>query len=172
MVATIPTCLIALVLMPFIKSSFGGGFLPVAFLITATILVITELFAKNTKEFSYKTAIIMGIAQGFAVFPGISRSGATISAGLLSKGDKKECAKFSFLMSIPIILLSLVMEIYEISVGGVSVSVNTIGLLLGAIVAFTIGILSIKLMLRLTEKANFKWFIIYLIIIGVLTIFI
>ena len=111
-------------------------------------------------------------AQGLAVFPGISRSGTTICAGLLSGAERKESAKFSFLMSIPIILLSLVMEIYEISVGGVSVSVNTVGLLLGAIVAFTIGILSIKLMLRLTEKANFKWFIIYLIIIGILTIFI
>lgn len=170
--ATIPTCIIVLILMPLVKESFGGGALAVCFFFSALLLFITQKLSKSSGQFTKKNAIIMGIAQGIAVFPGISRSGTTICAGLLSGAERKESAKFSFLMSIPIILLSLVMEIYEISVGGVSVSVNTVGVLLGAIVAFTIGILSIKLMLRLTEKANFKWFIIYLIIIGILTIFI
>lgn len=171
-VATIPTCLIALVLMPFIKSSFGGGFLPVSFLITAAILVITELFAKNTKEFSYKTAIIMGIAQGFAVFPGISRSGATISAGLLSKGDKKECAKFSFLMSIPIILLSLIMEIYEGISGGINISYPISAIIISFIVAFLSGIFAIKFMMRLTEKGKLWWFSCYLLLLSLVTFFI
>lgn len=171
-VATIPTCLIALVLMPFIKSSFGGSFLPVSFLITATILVITELFAKNTKEFSYKTAIIMGIAQGFAVFPGISRSGATISAGLLSKGDKKECAKFSFLMSIPIILLSLIMEIYEGISGGINISYPISAIIISFIVAFLSGIFAIKFMMKLTEKSKLWWFSCYLLLLSLVTFFI
>lgn len=171
-VATIPTCLIALVLMPFIKSSFGGGFLPVSFLITATILVITELFAKNTKEFSYKTAIIMGIAQGFAVFPGISRSGATISAGLLSKGDKKECAKFSFLMSIPIILLSLIMEIYEGTSGEINISYPISAIIISFIVAFLSGIFAIKFMMKLTEKGKLWWFSCYLLLLSLVTFFI
>lgn len=171
-VATIPTCLIALVLMPFIKSSFGGSFLPVAFLITATILVITELFAKNTKEFSYKTAIFMGIAQGFAVFPGISRSGATISAGLLSKGDKKECAKFSFLMSIPIILLSLIMEIYEGISGGINISYPISAIIISFIVAFLSGIFAIKFMMKLTEKGKLWWFSCYLLLLSLVTFFI
>ena len=171
-VATIPTCLIALVLMPFIKSSFGGSFLPVSFLITATILVITELFAKNTKEFSYKTAIIMGIAQGFAVFPGISRSGATISAGLLSKGDKKECAKFSFLMSIPIILLSLIMEIYEGISGGINISYPISAIIISFIVAFLSGIFAIKFMMKLTEKGKLWWFSCYLLLLSLVTFFI
>lgn len=171
-VATIPTCLIALVLMPFIKSSFGGSFLPVSFLITATILVITELFAKNTKEFSYKTAIIMGIAQGFAVFPGISRSGATISVGLLSKGDKKECAKFSFLMSIPIILLSLIMEIYEGISGGINISYPISAIIISFIVAFLSGIFAIKFMMKLTEKGKLWWFSCYLLLLSLVTFFI
>lgn len=171
-VATIPTCLIALVLMPFIKSSFGGSFLPISFLITATILVITELFAKNTKEFSYKTAIIMGIAQGFAVFPGISRSGATISAGLFSKGDKKECAKFSFLMSIPIILLSLIMEIYEGISGGINISYPISAIIISFIVAFLSGIFAIKFMMKLTEKGKLWWFSCYLLLLSLVTFFI
>lgn len=171
-VATIPTCLIALVLMPFIKSSFGGSFLPVAFLITATILVITELFAKNTKEFSYKTAIIMGIAQGFAVFPGISRSGSTICAGILSGGDKKECAKFSFLMSIPIILLSLIMEIYEGISGGLNISYPISAIIISFIVAFLSGIFAIKFMMKLTEKGKLWWFSCYLLLLSLVTFFI
>lgn len=171
-VATIPTCLIALVLMPFIKSSFGGSFLPVAFLITATILVITELFAKNTKEFSYKTAIIMGIAQGFAVFPGISRSGSTICAGILSGGDKKECAKFSFLMSIPIILLSLIMEIYEGISGGINISYPISAIIISFIVAFLSGIFAIKFMMKLTEKGKLWWFSCYLLLLSLVTFFI
>lgn len=171
-VATIPTCLIALVLMPFIKSSFGGSFLPVAFLITATILVITELFAKNTKEFSYKTAIIMGIAQGFAVFPGISRSGSTICAGILSGGDKKECAKFSFLMSIPIILLSLIMEIYEGISGGINISYPISAIIISFIVAFLSGIFAIKFMMKLTEKGKLWWFSCYLLLLSLVTFYI
>lgn len=171
-VATIPTCLIALVLMPFIKSSFGGSFLPVSFLITATILVITELFAKNTKEFSYKTAIIMGIAQGFAVFPGISRSGSTICAGILSGGDKKECAKFSFLMSIPIILLSLIMEIYEGISGGINISYPISAIIISFIVAFLSGIFAIKFMMKLTEKGKLWWFSCYLLLLSLVTFYI
>lgn len=171
-VATIPTCLIVLVLMPFIKSSFGGSFLPVFFLITAILLIVTELFAKNKKEFSYKKAIIMGIAQGFAVFPGISRSGSTICAGILSGGDKKECAKFSFLMSIPIILLSLVMEIYEGVSGGISISYPISAIIISFIIAFLSGIFAIKFMMRLTEKGKLWWFSCYLLLLSVVTFFV
>ncbi len=171
-VATIPTCLIVLVLMPFIKSSFGGSFLPASFLITAVLLVVTELFAKNKKEFSYKTAIIMGIAQSFAVFPGISRSGSTICAGILSGGDKKECAKFSFLMSIPIILLSLVMEIYEGVSGGISISYPISAIIISFIIAFLSGIFAIKFMMRLTEKGKLWWFSCYLLLLSVVTFFV
>ena len=171
-VATIPTCLIALVLMPFIKSSFGGSFLPVSFLITAVLLVVTELFAKNKKECSYKTAIIMGIAQGFAVFPGISRSGSTICAGILSGGDKKECAKFSFLMSIPIILLSLIMEIYEGISGGINISYPISAIIISFIVAFLSGIFAIKFMMKLTEKGKLWWFSCYLLLLSLVTFFI
>lgn len=169
--ATIPTCLIVLILMPFVNASFGGGYLAVSFFISALLLYFTQSSPKTSPYFTKKNAIIMGIAQGLAVFPGISRSGTTICAGLLSKGDKKECAKFSFLMSIPIIILSMFMEIYEIAVGGVQVSVNTIGLLFAFFIAFAVGVLSIKIMIKLTEKSNFKWFSIYLVVLGILTLF-
>ena len=169
-IATIPTCLIVLLLMPLVNDSFSGGYLAVSFFISAFLLFFAQKTKEKSIKFTKKNAIIMGIAQGLAVFPGISRSGTTICAGLLSGGDKKECAKFSFLMSLPIIILSLFMEIFEISVNGQSVSINTIGLLLAFLIAFIVGIFSIKLMIKLTEKLNFKWFSLYLFIIGLLTL--
>lgn len=172
-VATIPTCIIVLILMPIIKNSFGGAGLPLCFFISAILLFVAECFGKkNGSKLGFKSAIFMGIAQGFAVFPGVSRSGSTISAGLLSGGDKKEVAKFSFLMSIPIILLSLVMEIYEISTGGQVLSINLFAVAIAFVVAFVVGIFAIKLMVKLTERANLKYFAIYLLILSVATLFI
>lgn len=169
--ATIPTCIIVLVLMPLVNASFGGGYLAVCFFISAGLLFFTQRSPKSATCFIKKNALIMGIAQGLAVFPGISRSGTTICAGLLSGGDKKECAKFSFLMSLPIIFLSMIMEIGEIALGGQSVTVNPVGMILAFLIAFAVGILSIKLMIKLTEKSNFKWFSLYLVLLGIVTLF-
>lgn len=174
-IATIPTALIVLILMPIINQSFTGSFLAVSFLISSILLVVVEYYSKRhkqSKEFTYKNAIIMGIAQGLAVFPGISRSGTTISAGLFSGGDKENCAKFSFLMSIPVIILSMILEIIKIFIYKETVSVNIVGIVGAFIFAFVIGILSIKLMIKLTSKLNFKWFSLYLLIISIITLFI
>lgn len=172
-VATIPTCIIVLFLMPIVKSSFGGAFLPYCFLITAVLLFATELLTKNkqTEGVGYKQALIMGIAQGFAVFPGISRSGSTICAGLLAGADKKESAKFSFLMSVPIILLSLIMEIYEVCTGAITINYPVFAIIIAFVVAFLSGIFAIKFMMKLTEKSGLKWFSIYLLCLGIATFF-
>lgn len=166
--ATIPTCIIALVLMPIVKISFDGRFLYISFLISALMLVFVQIYTKKRKNsgFSLKNSLIMGIAQGFAVFPGISRSGTTISAGLISGGEKKDCAKFSFLLSIPIIIASMLGEILEISQTGQVLSVSPIGLLLGFVIAFVCGLLSIKFMMKITENANFVWLSGYLVLIA------
>ena len=173
-VATIPTCLIVLLLMPIVNASFSGKYLFVCFLISAILLFVVDLVTKKKegKSFGIKHAVIMGVAQGLAVFPGISRSGTTISAGLLSGGDKKACAKFSFLMSVPIILMSMFLEIIKIVQGGENVSVNPAGLVLGFLIAFVVGILSIKAMIKITEKLKLKWFSIYLVFIAIMCIII
>lgn len=172
--ATIPTCIIVLILMPLIKSSFNGLLLPYCFIISAILLFSTEYLTKKKvgRAVDNKIAVIMGIAQGFAVFPGISRSGTTICAGLLAGGDKKDTTKFSFLMSIPIILLSMVMEIYEICVGNIEINFPIASIIIAFIIAFLSGIFAIKFMMKLTEKANLKWFALYLVLFGFTTFFI
>lgn len=179
-VATIPTCIIVLILMPLVKQSFMGSFLPICFVLTAIILLFSDSIAKkhiNFKKFDvdqkidYKTAIFMGIAQGFAVFPGISRSGSTISAGFVMGADKSEVAKFSFLMSIPVVALSLLMEIFEICTGQTNVQIAVLPTIISFLTAFLVGIFAIKIMLKLTEKSNLKIFAFYLVIISVVSLF-
>jgi len=172
--ATIPTCVVVLLLLPIIKKSFGGQFLSVCFIISAILLYLAEHFSKRQqeKEMDFKSAIAIGIAQGFAVFPGISRSGSTISAGLLCGKNKQKTAKFSFLLSIPIILLSLVMEVFEICTKKVVINVSAVGLILSFVAAFVVGIFAIKFMIKLTEKSSLKWFSFYLVAVAVLTLFI
>lgn len=173
-VATIPTCIICLVLMPIIKLSFSGIILPVCFLVSAILLLLSERSTKNKEatEISYKTAFWIGVAQGFAVFPGISRSGTTISAGLFAGNKKEEVAKFSFLMSIPIIILSLIMEIVEIAIGGVSIDVSAVGISLASVTAFLVGIVAIKTMLKITKSAKLRYFSYYLILISIISLFV
>ena len=174
-VATIPTCLIALVFLPVINEAFEGKFLCISFLISAFLLFFAERrkekYPYSNKSIDFKTAIWMGIVQGIAIFPGISRSGSTISAGLYAKADKNQCAKFSFLMSLPIILFSLFMEIFEISNSNIQLNVSYIGIILSFLIAFIVGIFSIKLMIKLTSNSNLKYFSLYLILIAVLSLF-
>lgn len=173
-VATIPTCLLCLLLMPIIKMSFSGGLLPLCFLVSAILLLTSEHVSKKKpqNDVSFKSAFLIGVAQGFAVFPGVSRSGTTISAGLISGNRKEDVTKFSFLMSIPIILLSLLMEIFEIALGGQVVNVSIVGLCLSFVAAFVTGILAINLMIRVTKNSNLKYFAFYLILISVVSLFV
>lgn len=183
-VATIPTCIIVLILMPVVSKSFEGNFLPICFMLTAVLLTTTNLLFMKKKDvlyqkkitdgfdISYKQAIIMGISQGLAIFPGISRSGSTICGGIISGADREDVAEFSFLMSIPIILLSLVKELYELIFEARTFSVDVPGLIVGSIFAFLVGVFSIKFMIKLTKKLNFIWFAIYLVGISIASYFI
>ncbi len=173
-VATIPTCLIVLVLMPLVKMAFVGEFLPICFAITALILCISQMLAKRKTQncLNLKTAFFMGVAQGFAVFPGISRSGSTIGAGLSCGAESDSVTKFSFLMSIPIILLSLLMEIFEVATKGIQINLPVFPTIVSFLTAFLVGIFAIKVMLKFTQKAKLHYFSLYLIALSVISLFI
>lgn len=170
--ATICTCLLAIILMPFVKDSFEGKMLPIAFALSACILYVCEKVSKGRQGNPLTTGHCFGIglAQGIALLPGLSRSGTTIATGVMLGADKKECAKFSFLLSIPTILGSLLLEVAKLSSSGGGFSGSVSGLLLGCIIAFVIGIGSIKFMMKLTEKTNFKWFALYLAIMSIVSV--
>lgn len=171
--STIITVFFVLILYQPAKSSFSESILPFSFMLTACVLLFTDLFAKScSKKLSTKQAIFMGIAQGIAIFPGISRSGSTICAGVLSGGDKNEVSKHSFLMSIPIILATMFVEVLEIAKGVEVVSVPILPLVVSFLVAFISGTLALKFMLKYSTKMKYRYFAIYLFAISIATMFV
>ena len=170
--ATIPTVLIVLLFKSTIEGSFTGDFFIVGFVLTIFILIISEYIAKKYKNempITKTNAVILGIAQGLATLPGVSRSGTTISTGLIMGNRKSEVAEFSFLMSIPIIIAS---AIYELIFKMDYASFDIVPMLLGMLFAFVFGFIAIKWMLQLVRKANLLCFAIYLIIlVAVILIF-
>jgi len=168
--ATLPTIILVLIFEGFIENSFDGKLLPFCFFFTAILLIITQFVStKNqNKELDYKGSFAMGIMQGIAVLPGISRSGATICTGIMLGYDKVKSAKFSFLMSIPIIFASMLYEIYKlIKIGGGQLF--PFQTFISALFAFIVGLLAIKLMLWVVKKVKFYWFSIYLVAITIIS---
>lgn len=175
-ISVIPAVVVMLLFKDYIDIFFGGTYLCFGFLITATLLFLTEYIDKNTIQnnkttsqnnsgITVKRSLIMGIAQSVAVIPAISRSGSTICAGILSGADKKSVAKFSFLMSLPIIAGSALVSMFDIG----NATIDILPLLAGMVSAFITALIAIKIMLKIIEKSNYKWFSLYLIILAVIT---
>lgn len=161
----------------FVQGEFVGIFLAIFFAITATVLFITELYAKKRKQtlpLCWKNTLTMGFAQVVALLPGISRSGATICAGTLAGGNSDDVSKFSFLMSIPIILGSFAVSLVKgIANGELATSFASAGdnigwcIAIGFIMSALVGFFAIKVMLKAIKNANFKWFSVYLILLSI-----
>lgn len=168
-IATLPTIVVALIFESFIEATFSGELLPFCFMFTAILLFITHMLSKNSKkQIDNKGAFIIGLMQGIATLPGISRSGTTVSTGILLGYDKEESAKFSFLLSIPIIIASMLYEIYKlIKVGGGEI--YPFQTIIAFVISFIVGFFSIKLMMNAVKKMKLYWFSIYLVIVSVLT---
>jgi undecaprenyl-diphosphatase len=114
---------------------------------------------------SIPQALVIGLAQGIGVFPGISRSGATISAALISGVDRKAAGEFSFLLSIPVILGAFILELKSADTLSGAVSLGP--LVAGMVSAFLVGYLSLKFLLGLIQKGKLGWFAFYLVPAGI-----
>ena len=165
--ATLPTVIIALLFKDFFKNSFDGSLLFVGFFVTAIIMFVADYSCKHNyqyKSLSFSGAIVMGIFQGVAIMPGISRSGSTITSGLVQGVRRSECAEFSFLMSIPAIFGSLVFEIFDL--GSASLNISGFALVFGFLFSAISGYVAIKFMLKVIKKAKFAWFGIYMLLLS------
>ncbi len=167
-IATIPTVIIFLIFNSFFEDSFSTKTLVWGFLISAVFLVLADLRKDGTKRVTKSSALYMGLSQGLALIPGISRSGSTLVCGLMVGVDKKEALDFSFLMSIPIIIASAVYETIKITT--MQISVNWLGIFIVMITSFIFGILSIKIMLKTVKNNKLYYFGIYLIVLSLLVL--
>lgn len=176
-IATIPAVLAALFLEDFITEAFSGAYLGWGFLLTAAVLASLSLVKNKSEEDSSlntintKQAGIMGIFQAVAILPGISRSGATISGGLFSGVTREKAARFSFLMSIPAILGSLVFNIKDIieldgAAAGFSLGTAAVGMAAAAIA----GVVALKWMFSIIKKGKLWAFSIYVGLLGILIV--
>jgi len=169
---TIPTIIIGAVFSDFIKNMFNSAkSLGFEFLLTGIALY----YADNTKSrnkginsTTYADAVVIGMAQGVAILPAVSRSGLTI-AGAISRGLNREFAlKFSFLMSIPAILGAAVKDGYDIisSGSGFANNVETVPLIAGMMAAAISGYIAIRFMLKIFSKASMKIFSYYVFVLA------
>lgn len=140
--------------------------------ITSVILFIADRVQKGNKgpaEATYKNSLFIGLAQGIATLPGISRSGSTITAGLACGFNREFAVKYSFIMSIPIILGACILQIPDLAGASLAGS-EILNYAIGMIVAGVVGFLCIKVMLKLVKNNKFKGYSIYCLCAGVISV--
>lgn len=180
-VSMIPVFIVGMFFKDAVTGLFGGlHVVGYALLVTALLLFLSDKLAAGGQKqclaerkgyrngISYLQAFIVGIAQAVAVVPGLSRSGTTISVGLLSGVKRTDMAQFSFLMVMVPILGEAFLDLVG---GGFAESADIIGVLplvLGFISAFLSGLFACEVMIALVKKASLKWFALYCAIVGII----
>ncbi|MCU6761169.1 Undecaprenyl-diphosphatase [uncultured Roseburia sp.] len=172
-IATIPTGIIGFVGRDLVTAASEILLVPgICLLITAVLLVISDRVRdghKKPRDITNTNAFVIGICQGLATLPGLSRSGTTIAACVISGFDRKFAVKYSFILSIPAILGALVLQLKEL--GSVSLAPMEIrNYLVGMAVAAGVGYICIKTMLVVVRKKKFTYFAIYCLAVGALSV--
>lgn len=178
LISTAATAALALLFKDFIAQAYGGGaFLGAGFLVTACVLFLSERYFRARAKASHAieamkpaSALGIGFMQGIAILPGISRSGSTIAGARLFGLGREAAAEFSFLLSIPAILGSVVLQlpdVLETGIGGIAWG----PLLIGMAVASLSGYLAIRWMLRLIKTKSLLGFAAYTAVLGILVLF-
>ena len=172
-VATIPTALIGLLLQDFFNGLYTSfTAIGVGFLITGVIMFLAERMGaskKGIEKMNCRNAIFVGVLQGIAICPGISRSGSTLVGGLTTGLKRDFAVKFAFLISIPSILGSVVLEVPDALKEGLDPSL--IGpILAGMAVAAVSGFIAIKTMIKIVSNKKLSYFSYYVWALGAFTI--
>lgn len=171
-VGSIPTAIMGL----FLEDKFevladNLLYVGLALLVTAILLTGYELKKnanRDVRQMGFIDAILIGIVQGFAITPGISRSGSTIATAKMSGIKKETAANFSFLLSIPAVFGAFLLKLKDVLDTNMQFDFTVI--IAGFVASFITGYLCLKLLIWLIKKANLKVFAVYCTIVGVITI--
>lgn len=163
-IATIPTGILSLVLDK-LSEKYLTGMLPIAIalIVMGIILYIVDKKSEQNVKFediNFKQGFLIGLSQALAAaFPGVSRSGITITVGRAFKLDRASAAKYSFLLSAPVILAAVAVKVTDF--------VFNLPFIIGVLVSFVVGLLVIRVLMKYLEKGSYKVFAIYRVILGI-----
>lgn len=147
----------------FLNPVFVSGML----LVTGTLLFLTRFVKNPVSDVDVKRGLLMGVAQAFAIIPGISRSGSTISVGLFSGINRNSVADFSFLMVLPVLAGAMLLEVLEVMETGIEYA-DVLNLVAGFLASFIAGYFSLKYLIILLKREKFHYFSYYCWAVGIL----
>jgi len=164
---TIPAAIVGLLLQDVIETSLRHPIqIAVVLAVMGVVIAVVDIRSRAQRslaQLTYRDAVWIGIAQSLALIPGVSRSGATMSAGRLLGFDRVAVARFSFLLSMPITLAAVVGKAPDLlAIRGGDVLTTLIGVLTAAVT----GVLVIDLMLQWIRQLGFVWFAYYRIVLA------
>lgn len=169
-VALVPTAVIALLLKGPVEGSLRKPEWAAAFLlVTALALAVGEFAGRRSRRLEAATtrdAAMMGFAQGFAVLPGLSRSGSTIAAGLFRGLTREAAARLSFLIAVPAIAAAGAISLYDLARAEDAMNESWGVIAVGVVVAFLTGILALGALMRVLRRGSLKPFIAYCLVVG------
>jgi len=132
-------------------------------------MFLAEKYAKKNKELTTKKGLFIGLFQCLALIPGFSRSGSTISGGLFAGLSREEATRFSFLLSIPIVLGAGLKEFISIAHNGF-LAINNLNIFFGSLTAFVVGIFAIEFLMKFLKNHSLDIFIYYRVILSVVVL--
>ncbi len=166
-VGNIPTALIGglfkVPLENLYRSTTVVGFM---LLLTGLLLAVTRLSPGGTRRLGLLAALAVGTAQGLAIIPGISRSGATIACGLVAGLDRDLAARFSFVLSVPAIIGALLLELFSGDLNGIA----ALFLIAGGVASGVVGLFALKVLMNMVRRGRLFWFAPYCWALGVVVI--
>lgn len=181
LVSLVPVALVGFLFKDQVDALFSGSLKQVAggLYITACLLWVSDNagrrfrvpVAKDTRNgISYWQAFVVGLAQAFAVIPGVSRSGSTIATGLICGVKREAMAQFSFLMVLIPIIGEQTLDLLKVAMGSETfgAGVGSLPLVLGFISAFLSGLFACKVMIAIVKRAKLLWFALYCLVVAAL----
>jgi undecaprenyl-diphosphatase len=171
---TIPTAAIGLTFRSFFEYSFydplsiGAGFI-----VTGIFLLITLFLKAGNKKLGPVDAVLIGVGQGLSIFSSISRSGATVAAGMFRGVEREQLVRYSFLLSIPAILGAVLIDMISASEQQ-RAELYSIGIesyIAGAVISAIVGYASIRVLIKMVLRGKFYLFAFYCFAIGIATFF-
>ena len=168
-IGSIPIAVTGFLFRGFIESAFSSTKIVSQALVGTGILLFLTRYAREKRvKISPLNSVVIGISQAIALIPGISRSGMTISTGMILGIDRVKAAEFSFILALPAIFGATLFELSRVE----SIEKSLIiPLLAGMIISFVVGYFSLRFLLKLIQKGKLSWFSVYCITLGLIMFF-